>query len=112
VPVSSRRIKFWSELTDMGRYVSWLPAILAALTNLLIGYAIATNQPYPRAAIIAQSVMQLAALLAVAPSRVVAVVSVILFLGGMAAMVSFWFYWVPTLVAYAAVLSRRADPAL
>jgi hypothetical protein len=96
----------------MQRYYRWIPSLVAALTNALIAYLVATYQPYPGAALIAQTVIQLAALLAVFSSRVMAALSLILLLGGMAAMLSFWFYWVPTLVAVSVALSRPRSPRL
>lgn len=92
------------------RFVVFLPAVLAALTDLLVAFIVRANQPnYPGRVIILQAVMLSAALLVTLPHRWVLIAGFVLLLAGVfTSLASVGMFYVPTVIAAAWIASRRS----
>jgi hypothetical protein len=92
------------------RYVAFLPAALAALTDFFVTLIVRANQPdYPDRVIILQVVMFAAALLVAIPQRWVFTAALLLLVGGaLISGFSVGIFYVPPVLAATWVVSRRS----
>ena len=90
------------------RWVKFLPAVLAALTDCLVTFIVRANQQdYPDRVIILQAVMFAAALTTALPQLWVRFAALLLLIAGvLISGFSVGFFYVPTVIAAALLLSR------
>jgi hypothetical protein len=90
------------------RWVKFLPAMLAALTDCVVTFSVRANQQdYPDRVIILQVVMFAAALATALPQLRVRFAALLLLIAGVLLGFSVGLFYVPTVIAAALSLSRR-----
>ena len=111
MPISPRAILHW-ELLNGGnsglRWVRFLPAVLAALTDCLVVFIVRANQQdYPDRVIVYQAVMFAAALAVAAPQHWMRFPAFLLLIAGaFIAGFSVGVFYVPNVIAAAFSVSR------
>lgn len=96
------------QLRSIVRYYVYLPAAVAALTDMATAWMVVTNQPdYPIRAVMLQLLMFLAALLIAIPNKAIRVLAILVLVIGMAfAIASIGLFYIPTIFAAGWVLVR------
>jgi hypothetical protein len=97
----------------MKRFYPWIPAVVAALNGIAVGYTVYLNQPgnYPPRLFAVQAAIVIACLLLVSNNRSVRAAGILLTFVGALATFSAMFLYIPTLLTAVWGAARRGNGA-